>query len=76
MSLSKTIWMFPSPAVAESFPTPEIQLKELWANLPNSFQDSDVGIYLSFIIDLYNLGGSKKLKALNNNICSLIKVKG
>ena len=30
----------------------------------------------SFIIDLYNLGGSKKLKALNNNICSLIKVKG
>ncbi len=30
----------------------------------------------SFIIDLQNLGGSKKLKALNNNVCSLIKAIG
>ena len=29
-----------------------------------------------FIIDLYNLGGSKKLKTLNNNVISLVSALG
>ena len=45
------MWMFPKPAVVDSFPTPEIQLKELWANFPNNHQASDVNKH--FIVMLF-----------------------